>query len=75
MKKSFKDSALLWALFSLPVLYFGVMAASIYEEGMTERVRAAKEAADRAANTSIFLAIARSIVATYSASLSPKAER
>lgn len=35
MKKSFKDSAPLWALFSLPVLYFGVVAASIYEEGMT----------------------------------------
>ena len=35
MKKSFKDSAPLWALFSLPVLYFGVMAASVYEEGMT----------------------------------------
>lgn len=35
MKKSFKDSAPLWALFSLPVLYFGVMASSVYEEGMT----------------------------------------
>ena len=35
MKKSFKDSAPLRALFSLPVLYFGVMAASVYEEGMT----------------------------------------
>lgn len=35
MKKSFKDSAPLWALFSLPVLYFGMMAASVYEEGMT----------------------------------------
>ncbi|MDY4634197.1 MAG: type IV secretory system conjugative DNA transfer family protein [Candidatus Limivicinus sp.] len=35
MKKSFKDSAPLWALFSLPVLYFGVMAASVYKEGMT----------------------------------------
>ncbi|MGM9542622.1 MAG: VirD4-like conjugal transfer protein, CD1115 family [Candidatus Limivicinus sp.] len=35
MKKSFKDSAPLWALFSLPVLYFGVMAASVYEEGMS----------------------------------------
>lgn len=35
MKKTFKDSAPLWALFSLPVLYFGVMAASVYEEGMT----------------------------------------
>ena len=35
MKKSFKDSAPLWALFSLPVLYFGVMAASVYAEGMT----------------------------------------
>ena len=35
MKKSFKDSAPLWALLSLPVLYFGVMAASVYEEGMT----------------------------------------
>ena len=35
MKKSFQDSAPLWALFSLPVLYFGVVAASVYEEGMT----------------------------------------
>lgn len=35
MKKSFKDSAPLWALFSLPVQYFAVMAASVYEEGMT----------------------------------------
>lgn len=35
MKKSFKDSAPLWALFSLPVLYFGVVSASVYEEGMT----------------------------------------
>ena len=35
MKKSFKDSAPLWTLFSLPVLYFGVMAASVYKEGMT----------------------------------------
>ena len=35
MKKSFQDSAPLWALFSLPVLYFAVMAASVYEEGMT----------------------------------------
>lgn len=35
MKKSFKDSAPLWALFSLPVLYFAVVAASVYEEGMT----------------------------------------
>lgn len=35
MKKSFKDSAPLWALLSLPVLYFGVVAASVYEEGMT----------------------------------------
>lgn len=35
MKKSFQDSALLWALSSLPVLYFAVMAASVYEVGMT----------------------------------------
>ena len=35
MKKSCKDSAPLWALFSLPVLYFAVVAASVYEEGMT----------------------------------------
>ena len=35
MNKTFKDSAPLWALFSLPVLYFGVVAASVYEEGMT----------------------------------------
>lgn len=35
MKKSFKDSAPLWALFSLPMLYLGVMAASVYEGGMT----------------------------------------
>ena len=35
MKKAFKDSAPLWALFYLPVLYFAVVAASVYEEGMT----------------------------------------
>ncbi|MGN0981273.1 MAG: VirD4-like conjugal transfer protein, CD1115 family [Candidatus Limivicinus sp.] len=35
MRKTFKDSAPLWALFSLPVLYFAVVAASVYEEGMT----------------------------------------
>lgn len=35
MKKSFKDSASLWALFSLLVIYFALLAASVYEEGMT----------------------------------------
>ena len=35
MKKSFKDSAPLWALFSLLVISFALLAASVYEEGMT----------------------------------------
>lgn len=35
MKKSFKDSAPVWALFSLLVIYFALAAASVYEEGMT----------------------------------------
>lgn len=34
MKKSFRDSAPVWALFSLFVLYFAVLAASSYEDGM-----------------------------------------
>lgn len=35
MKRSFRDSAPAWALFSLLVIYFALIAASIYEEGMT----------------------------------------
>lgn len=35
MKKSFRDSAPMWALFSLLVIYFALAAASVYEDGMT----------------------------------------
>lgn len=35
MKRSFNDSAPMWALFSLLVIYFALAAASVYEEGMT----------------------------------------
>lgn len=35
MKKSFNDSAPMWALFSLLVIYFALAAASVYEDGMT----------------------------------------
>lgn len=35
MKKSFRDSAPMWALFSLLVVYFALAAASVYESGMT----------------------------------------
>lgn len=35
MKKSFRDSAPMWALFSLLVIYFALAAASVYENGMT----------------------------------------
>lgn len=35
MKRSFRDSAQASALFSLLVIYFALIAASIYEEGMT----------------------------------------
>ena len=35
MKRSFRDSAPASALFSLLVIYFALIAASIYEEGMT----------------------------------------
>ena len=35
MKRSFRDSAPAWALFSLLVIYFALVAASVYEEGMT----------------------------------------
>ena len=35
MKRSFRDSAPVWALFSLLVIYFALIAASVYEEGMT----------------------------------------
>lgn len=35
MKKSFKDSAPMWALFSLPAVFAALLAASVYEEGMT----------------------------------------
>ncbi|MBQ7896021.1 MAG: type IV secretory system conjugative DNA transfer family protein [Oscillospiraceae bacterium] len=34
MKKSFRDSAPVWALFSLFVLYFAVLMAGAYEDGM-----------------------------------------
>ena len=34
MKKSFRDSAPVWVLFSLFVLYFAVLAASNHEDGM-----------------------------------------
>ncbi|MCI6487585.1 MAG: type IV secretory system conjugative DNA transfer family protein [Clostridiales bacterium] len=35
MKRSFRDSAPVWALFFLLVIYFALIAASVYEEGMT----------------------------------------
>lgn len=35
MKKTFNDSAPVWALLSLLVIYFALVAASVYEEGMT----------------------------------------
>ena len=35
MKKSFKDSAPVWALFSIPVIYFALAAATVYEPGMS----------------------------------------
>lgn len=35
MRKSFNDSAPQWALFSLLTIYFALLAASVYEEGMT----------------------------------------
>lgn len=35
MKKTFRDSAPMWALFSLLVIYFALAAASVYEDGMT----------------------------------------
>lgn len=35
MKRSFRDNAPAWALFSLLVIYFALIAASVYEEGMT----------------------------------------
>ena len=35
MRKSFNDSAPQWALFSLLTIYFAMLAASVYEEGMT----------------------------------------
>ena len=35
MKKSFKDSAPVWALFSVPVIYFALAAAAVYEPGMS----------------------------------------
>ena len=34
MKKSFRDSAPVWALFSIFVIYFAVLAASCYVDGM-----------------------------------------
>ena len=35
MKRSFRDSAPVWALFSLPVIWFALITGSVYEEGMT----------------------------------------
>lgn len=35
MKKSFRDSAPAWALFSVPVIYFALAAATVYEPGMS----------------------------------------
>lgn len=35
MKKSFRDSAKVWALFSIPVIYFALAAATVYEPGMS----------------------------------------
>lgn len=35
MKKSFRDSAPVWALFSVPVIYFALAAATVYEPGMS----------------------------------------
>lgn len=35
MKKSFKDSAPVWTLFSVPVIYFALAAATVYEPGMS----------------------------------------
>ena len=35
MKKSFSDSAPVWALFSVPVIYFALAAATVYEPGMS----------------------------------------
>lgn len=35
MKNSFRDSAPVWALFSVPVIYFALAAATVYEPGMS----------------------------------------
>ena len=35
MKKSYRDSAPVWALFSVPVIYFALAAATVYEPGMS----------------------------------------
>lgn len=35
MNKSFRNSAPAWALFSLAVIYFAILSASIYKDGMT----------------------------------------
>jgi len=35
MKKSSRDSAPVWALFSVPVIYFALAAATVYEPGMS----------------------------------------
>lgn len=35
MKKSFRDSAPVWALFSIPIIYFALAAATVYEPGMS----------------------------------------
>ena len=35
MNNASKDSAYMWALFSLAVIYFALLSASVYEDGMT----------------------------------------
>lgn len=35
MKKSYRDSAQVWALFSVPIIYFALAAATVYEPGMS----------------------------------------
>ena len=35
MNRSFKENAPAWAFFSLVVIYFALVTASVYEEGMT----------------------------------------
>lgn len=35
MNNASKDSAYMWVLFSLAVIYFALLSASVYEDGMT----------------------------------------